>query len=132
MYGLIELFYKFDKYKKNTRAELFNHLIPALNSGQYKILYKDGQIVSYVSWAFFDELAENHFKQTGHVLNYNCGDRVWLVDLVSLGDSRRLVKWTNKHFRQSLGSKKRVNYLRMDNNSNIYRISSSLTKECYN
>jgi len=131
MYGLIELFYKFDKYKKNTRAELFNYLIPVFNSGQYKILYKDGYIVSFVSWAFLDEISENHFKQTGHVLNYNCGDRVWLVDLVSSGDSRRLVKWTNQYFRKLLGSNKRVNYLKMDNNSKICRISSSLTKECY-
>ena len=131
MYGLIELFYKFDKYKKNTRAELFSHLIPAVNSGQYKILYKNDDIVSFVSWAFFSEMAENHFKMTGNVLSYNCGNRVWLIDLVSSGDSRRLVKWTNRYFRNLLGERKRVNYLRMDDNSKIYRISSSLTKELY-
>ena len=128
----INIYHSFDKYSEYSREELFNYLINPFNLNQYKIFYKDGCASAFISWCFLDEEYEEHFKITGRVNNWKCGDRVWLVDLLSLGDSRKMVRWANQYFRKTLGKKKKVNYLRMDSNHNIYRISSSHTKECYN
>lgn len=128
---VISLYKSFDKYKEQTREELFNYLLQPFNLNQYKIFYKDNQVSAFICWAFLDAEYEEHFKLTSQVNNWNCGDRVWLVDLVSSGDSRKMVKWTNQYFRRLLGSNKRVSYLKIDDKSKIYRVSSSLTKECY-
>jgi len=128
---VISLYKSFDKYKEQSREELFNYLLQPFNLNQYKIFYKDNQISAFICWAFLDEEYEEHFKLTSEVNNWNCGDRVWLVDLVSSGDSRKMVKWTNQYFRKLLGKEKKVNYLRVDDKMQIYRVASSLTKECY-
>ena len=129
---VIGLYKSFDKYKEHTREELFNYLLQPFNLNQYKIFYKDNQISAFICWAFLDAEYEEHFKLTSQVNNWNCGDRVWLVDLVSSGDSRKMVKWTNQYFRKLLGKEKKVNYLRVDEKMQIYRVASSVTKECYN
>jgi len=128
---VINLYKSFNKYKQQTREELFNYLLQPFNLNQYNIFYKQNKISAFICWAFLNSEYEEHFKLTSQVNNWNCGDRVWLVDLVSSGDSRKMVKWTNQYFRRLLGKEKRVNYLRVDDEYNIYRISSSLTKECY-
>ena len=129
---VISLYKSFDKYKEQTREELFNYLLQPFNLNQYKIFYKDNKISAFICWAFLDAEYEEHFKLTSQVNNWNCGDRVWLIDLVSSGDSRKMVKWTNQYFRKLLGKEKKVNYLRVDEKMQIYRVASSLTKECYN
>lgn len=128
---VINLYKSFDKYKEQTREELFNYLLQPFNLNQYKIFYKDNKISAFICWAFLDAEYEEHFKLTSQVNNWNCGDRVWLIDLVSSGDSRKMVKWTNQYFRKLLGKEKKVNYLRVDEKMQIYRVASSLTKECY-
>ena len=86
---------------------------------------------AFLCWCFLNKENEEHFKISGEVNNWNCGNRVWLVDLLSLNDSRNMVKWTNRYFSKLLGVGKKVNYLRIDDNWNKYRVSSSVTKECY-
>ncbi len=129
---VINLYKSFDKYKEQTREELFNYLLQPFNLNQYKIFYKDNQISAFICWAFLDEEYEEHFKLTSQVNNWNCGNRVWLVDLLSLDDSKKMVEWTNRYFSKLLGIGKKVNYLRVDDKMQIYRVASSLTKECYN
>jgi len=129
---VINLYKSFDKYKEQTREELFNYLLQPFNLNQYKIFYKDNQISAFICWAFLDEEYEEHFKLTSQVNNWNCGNRVWLVDLLSLDDSKKMVEWTNRYFSNLLGIGKKVNYLRVDDKMQIYRVASSLTKECYN
>jgi len=128
---VINLYKSFDKYNNHTREELFNYLLQPFNLNQCKIFYKNNKPSAFVSWAFLDEEYEEHLKTTLDVNNWNCGDRVWLIDLVSCGDSRKMVKWTNQYFSKLLGVGKKVNYLKIDDKWNMYRISSSVTKECY-
>lgn len=128
---VINLYKSFDKYQDHVREELFNYLLQPFNLNQYKIFYKDNHISAFICWAFLDEEYEEHFKLTSQVNNWNCGNRVWLVDLLSLDDSKKMVEWTNRYFSKLLGIGKKVNYLRVDDKMQIYRVASSLTKECY-
>ena len=128
---VIRIYKSFDKYKEHTKEELFNYLLQPFNLKQYKIFYKNDKPSAFICWCFLNEEYEEHFMITGEVNNWNCGNRVWLVDLLSLNDSRNMVKWTNRYFSKLLGVGKKVNYLRIDDNWNKYRVSSSVTKECY-
>jgi len=50
---------------------------------------------------------------------------------LSINDVQTIVEWGKKYFTNKLGTNKKVNYLRMDNNSNITKISHLNTQEFY-
>lgn len=131
MYGVIELFYKFKKYQGFTRKELFDYLIPIFNSGQFKIFYDNNEIVGFVSWAFLDEHTEDIFRKTGRLLRYNCGNNLWLIDILSTRNVKHKTRWIKKYFTKILGNKKKMNYLRVNNNNKITTIKHQLTQEHY-
>jgi len=56
---------------------------------------------------------------------------VWLVDVLSMNDVKSIVEWGKKYFTDKIGKNKKVNYLRMDKDLNIKKISYLLTKEFY-
>ncbi len=61
-------------------------LLPPLISGQCKLYMKKEYPVSYVSWAFLNEEAENHLLKNGGKLrpeDWKSGDRLWLIDMVA-------------------------------------------------
>ena len=74
---------------------------------------------------------EKIFLDTGEILDWNCGDIVWLVDFVAKDNIKSIIKWTKDYFANKLKINQRVNYVRMDNEFNIYRISSQSNKEFY-
>lgn len=61
-------------------------LIPPLVLGQCKLYMKKEYPISYVSWAFLDEVAEKRLLQNGGKLrpdDWKCGDRLWIIDIVA-------------------------------------------------
>ncbi len=131
MYGVIELFYQFQKYKSFTREDLFNYLIPVFNSGQYKIFYKDEKVTGFVSWAFLDDHRQDIFRKTGRILSYNCGTNLWVIDVVSSNDVKIQMGWIKNYFTQILGVNKHMNYLRVNEHNQIRMIKRQTTKEHY-
>jgi hemolysin-activating ACP:hemolysin acyltransferase len=85
----------------------------------------------FISWAYLDELNEEHYMKTGKVNNWKSGNIVWLVDVLSMNDVKSIVEWGKKYFTDKIGKNKKVNYLRMDKDLNIKKISYLLTKEFY-
>ena len=61
-------------------------LLPPLVSGQCKLYMKNEYPISFVSWAWLNEDAEKRLFQSGGKLrpgDWNSGDRLWLIDIVS-------------------------------------------------
>lgn len=131
--GNVVSFYKsFDRYADISKRDLFDHLSTPFFIKQCKIFYIDNKISGFISWAYLDLPNENHYKDTGKIINWKSGNIVWLVDVLAHNDVQSIVKWGKKYFTEKHGVKKRVNYLRMDKYSNITKVSYLLTKDFYN
>lgn len=125
-------FYKsFNRYSKYTREELFNYLSIPFFTKQCNIFYRDQKISGFISWAYLDDINEEHYKLTTEINNWKSGNIVWLVDVLSVNDVQSIVKWGKRYFTNKLGVNEKVNYLRMDKESNITKVAYLLTKEFY-
>lgn len=131
MYYVIELFYKFKKYQDFTREDLFSYLIPVFNSGQFKIFYDKGEAVGFVSWAYLDKHREDIFRKTGSLLSYNCGNKLWVIDVLSTRNVKNEMKWIKNYFTNQLGINEDMNYLRVNEQNKITMIKKQTTKEHY-
>jgi hemolysin-activating ACP:hemolysin acyltransferase len=127
----VNFYHSFNRYKENTREELFDYLSTPFSLKQYKYFYKENRMSGFISWAYLDELNEEHYMKTGKVNNWKSGNIVWLVDVLSMNDVKSIVEWGKKYFTDKIGKNKKVNYLRMDKDLNIKKISYLLTKEFY-
>lgn len=61
-------------------------LLPPLVNGQCKLYMKKEYPVSFISWAFLDEVAETRLFQNGGKLrpeDWKSGDRLWIIDIVA-------------------------------------------------
>tara|TARA_R100000664_G_C2756578_1_gene144510 strand:+ start:1329 stop:1769 length:441 start_codon:yes stop_codon:yes gene_type:complete len=125
---VISFYLKFDKYKNKSRQELFNYLLAPFNANQCKIFYRENETTAFVSWCFLDKVNELNYKKNLKIDEWNCGERIWLVDLLSTVDTKKMVQWTNNYFTELCGVGKKINYLKLDINSNCYRVGHSLTK----
>ena len=114
---VISLYKKFDKYKDDTREELYYHLLPSFKFGQYKTFKENNNVVAFTNWAYFDTLAEKNYKQTGEVEDHfwKSGDVVWVIDVVSKINGAKVIHWLRNKF-------KKVNWMRLDKNNKPYRI----------
>ena len=127
----VKFYHTFSRYKKNTKQELFDYLSTPFYLNQYKSFYKDSKLSGFISWAYFDELNQTHYINTGRVNNWKSGKIVWLIDVLSNDDVKSIAVWGKKYFTDKIGVNKKVNYLRMDEELNINKISYLLTKEFY-
>ena len=61
-------------------------LLPPLQLQQFRIFRKEGVPIGFISWAFLDEEAEERML-TGQIRlrpnEWNNGERLWLIDIVS-------------------------------------------------
>jgi len=61
-------------------------VLPAIQHGQYHIVYDNDDPVAYCCWAFLDIEREFRFLSKAHSLrpqDWNCGDRLWFIDWIS-------------------------------------------------
>ena len=114
---VISLYKKFDKYKEDTREELYYHLLPSFKFGQYKTFKENNNVVAFTNWAYFDTLAEKNYKQTGEVEDHfwKSGNVVWVIDVVSKINGAKVIHWLRNKF-------KKVNWMRLDKDNKPYRI----------
>ncbi len=74
-------------------------------------------MVAFTNWAYFDTLAEKHYKQTGEVEDHfwKSGNVVWVIDVVSKINGAKVIHWLRNKF-------KKVNWMRLDKDNKPYRI----------
>jgi len=125
MQDVINLFNKFDRYKGK---ELTNYLEPSIKLNQYKKFYDNNELVGFVNWAYIHDLVEKRFKQTGKIKSneWNSGSNLWLIEIVSVKNTFKMMRWVYNYFRKQLKVDHSINWLRVD--SDIYRVGQKFKR----
>ena len=125
MQDVINLFSKFDRYKGK---ELTNYLKPSIKLNQYKKFYDNSKLVGFVNWAYIHDLVEKRFKQTGKIKSneWNSGNNLWLIEIVSIKNTFKMMRWVYNYFRKQLKVNHSINWLRVD--SDIYRVGQKFKR----
>ena len=125
MQEVINLFNNFDRYKGK---ELTNYLEPSIKLNQYKKFYDNNELVGFVNWAYIHDLVEKRFKQTGKIKSneWNSGNNLWLIEIVSVKNTFRMMRWVYHYFRKQLKVDHSINWLRVD--SDIYRVGQKFKR----
>ena len=125
MQDIINLFNNFDRYKGK---QLNNYLEPSIKLNQYKKFYNDNELVGFVNWAYIHDLVEKRFKQTGKIKpnEWNSGNNLWLIEIVSIKNTFKMMRWVYHYFRKQLKVDHSINWLRVD--SDIYRVGQKFKR----
>tara|TARA_R110002050_G_scaffold168959_2_gene300498 strand:+ start:765 stop:1151 length:387 start_codon:yes stop_codon:yes gene_type:complete len=125
MQDVINLFNNFDRYKGK---ELTNYLEPSIKLNQYKKFYDNNELVGFVNWAYIHDLVEKRFKQTGKIKSneWNSGSNLWLIEIVSIKNTFKMMRWVYNYFRKQLKVDHSINWLRVD--SDIYRVGQKFKR----
>lgn len=125
MQDVINLFNKFDRYKEK---QLDNYLEPSIKLNQYKKFYDNNELVGFVNWAYIHDLVEKRFKQTGKIKTneWNSGNNLWLIEIVSVKNTFKMMRWVYHYFRKQLKVDHSINWLRVD--SDIYRVGQKFKR----
>ena len=131
---IINLYYKFNKYKKNTYPELYYHILPSINLNQYKVFKDEQGIFGFVNWAYLSEEIENSYIQTSTIYKneWKSGDYLWLYDIVILRKSKEVMSWVYNYFKKLLKTNESISWLRLDKNDKVYRVAKKYKREFHN
>jgi hemolysin-activating ACP:hemolysin acyltransferase len=125
MQDVINLFNKFDRYKGK---QINNYLEPSIKLNQYKKFYDNNELVGFVNWAYIHDIVEKRFKQTGKIKSneWNSGNNLWLIEIVSIKNTFKMMRWVYHYFRKQLKVDHSINWLRVD--SDIYRVGQKFKR----
>lgn len=125
MQDIINLFNKFDRYKGK---QINNYLEPSIKLNQYKKFYDNNELVGFVNWAYIHDIVEKRFKQTGKIKSneWNSGNNLWLIEIVSIKNTFKMMRWVYNYFRKQLKVGHSINWLRVD--SDIYRVGQKFKR----
>ena len=125
-------FYKtFNKYKNNNYDDIYYHILPSINSNQYKIFEDQQGLYGFVNWAFINKEEEDNYKSKGMIKKdkWQSGNNLWLYDILISKNAREVMSWVYNYFKNYLKVNECINWLRLDDNNNIYRISKKYKRE---
>jgi hemolysin-activating ACP:hemolysin acyltransferase len=128
---IISLYRQFDRYKDSSDEDIFYHILPSYQLGQYKIHIQGDKVIAFTNWAFLNQDAQNRFISTAKLNSndWNSGNNVWHIDTICVRDLKKVMSWTKKHFKNMLGINQPIKWLRTSSDNNIYRTSTRFTKE---
>ncbi len=131
---IINLYYKFDKYKKNTYPELYYHILPSINLNQYKVFKDEQGIFGFVNWAYLSEEIEKDYIRTSKIYKseWKSGDYLWLYDIVIIRKSKEVMSWVYNYFKKLLKTNESISWLRLDKNDKVYRVAKKYKREFHN
>lgn len=77
------LWYQSPTHRQVPIVEMMTYILPVLKNGQFALFCKGTQPIGYISWAYFDEVAQAHYLESDRHLrdnsDWNCGDNIWLI-----------------------------------------------------
>ena len=131
---IINLYYKFDKYKKNTYPELYYHILPSINLNQYKVFKDEQGIFGFVNWAYLSQEIEKSYIEKSIIYKneWKSGDYLWLYDIVILRKSKEVMSWVYNYFKKLLKTNESISWLRLDKNNKVYRVAKKYKREFHN
>ena len=131
---IINLYYRFDKYKKNTYPELYYHILPSINLNQYKVFKDEQGIFGFVNWAYLSKEIEKSYIETSTIYKneWKSGDYLWLYDIVIIRKSKEVMSWVYNYFKKLLKTNESISWLRLDKNDKVYRVAKKYKREFHN
>ena len=131
---IINLYYKFDKYKKNTYSDLYYHILPSINLNQYKVFKDEQGIFGFVNWAYLSKEIEKSYIETSTIYKneWKSGDYLWLYDIVIIRKSKEVMSWVYNYFKKLLKTNESISWLRLDKNDKVYRVAKKYKREFHN
>ena len=70
---------------------MMQNLLPPIGLKQYALVFSEGNPAAFISWAYFSADAERRYIEDPSkidVNDWNSGDRIWFIDLISPFDKR--------------------------------------------
>ena len=128
---VINLYYHFDKYKKNTYPELYYHILPSINLNQYKIFKDERGIFGFVNWAYLNKDVEKAYVTSSKIYKneWKSGVNLWLYDIVILRKSNEVMSWVYNYFKKLLKTNESISWLRLDKQDQVYRVSKKYKRD---
>jgi len=119
--SIIKLYKKFDRYKWVDEQTIYFKILPSLRLNQYK---SDNETYFY-NWAYLSDKTEKEYIETGNIqpFNWRSGNNLWLYDIVILKDAKKVMRELIAKFKQELKVGECINWLRLDDEEYIYRVS---------
>ena len=131
MDNIINFYKTFNKYKNNNNDDLYYHILPSINCRQYKLFEDNNGIYGFVNWAFLNKEEEDYYKEKAIIKKnkWQSGTNLWLYDILISKNAREVMGWVYNYFKDYLNVNQCINWLRLDDNNNIYRISKKYKRE---
>ncbi len=131
---IINLYYKFNKYKKNTYPDLYYHILPSINLNQYKVFKDEKGIFGFVNWAYLSKEIEKSYIKTSIIYKneWKSGNYLWLYDIVILRKSKEVMSWVYNYFKKLLKTNESISWLRLDKNDKVYKVAKKFKREFHN
>jgi len=131
MDNIINFYKTFNKYKNNNNDDLYYHILPSINCRQYKLFEDNNGIYGFVNWAFLNKEEEDYYKEKAIIKKnkWQSGTNLWLYDIIISKNAREVMGWVYNYFKDYLNVNQCINWLRLDDNNNIYRISKKYKRE---
>tara|TARA_R100000773_G_scaffold19692_1_gene17665 strand:- start:15 stop:428 length:414 start_codon:yes stop_codon:yes gene_type:complete len=128
---VINLYYHFDKYKKNTYPELYYHILPSINLNQYKIFKDERGIFGFVNWAYLNKDVEKAYVTSSKIYKneWKSGVNLWLYDIVILRKSNEVMSWVYNYFKKLLKTNESISWLRLNKQDQVYRVSKKYKRD---
>ena len=128
---VINLYYHFDKYKKNTYPELYYHILPSINLDQYKIFKDEKGIFGFVNWAYLNKDVEKAYVTSSKIYKneWKSGVNLWLYDIVILRKSNEVMSWVYNYFKKLLKTNESISWLRLNKQDQVYRVSKKYKRD---
>ena len=125
---IINFYKSFNRYKKNTYAELYNYIIQAYQHRQFKI-FKDNKIYGFVNWAYVNQLTQDNFLTTGRINNWRNGDIMLHVDFIANKNVKEIMSWLKNNSAKKLGINKNLYWVRLNTKNKIRTIVKKKIKD---
>ena len=125
---IINFYKSFNRYKKNTYAELYNYIIQAYQHRQFKI-FKDKKIYGFVNWAYVNQLTQDNFLTTGRINNWRNGDIMLHVDFIANKNVKQVMSWLKNNSAKKLGIDKDLYWVRLNPKNKIRTIVKKRIKD---
>ena len=131
LYRVIHLYRQFPRYDKMKYEDLVNAITPSINLDQYQIHRVNGQDVGFTNWAFLSDEVEKRFTTTGKLKpnEWKSGNNIWHIETVAKSHLREIMNWTKEYFRNLLEVDQPLKWLRISDDSTIYRRSMKFKRE---
>jgi len=128
---VINLYYNFEKYKKNTYPELYYHILPSINLNQYKIFKDEKGIFGFVNWAYLNKDVEKTYVTSSKIYKneWKSGVNLWLYDIVILRKSKEVMSWVYNYFKKLLKTNESISWLRLNKQDQVYRVSKKYKRD---